>query len=165
MDTLLSPGFGLVFWSAIAFLVVLWILKKFAWGPILGALQDRESSIEASLKAAEEARKEMADLKADNERILNEARAERNEIIKEAKELKESIINEAKDKSREEAAKIIEAAKADIQNEKMAAITDIKNQAGLMAIEIAKQVLKKELKDNEAQEKYVDELINDFKLN
>ena len=165
MDTLLQPGLGLVFWSAIAFLVVLFILKKFAWGPILNALHDRESSIEASLKAAENARKEMAELKADNERILNEAKAERNEIVKEAKELKEQIINEAKDKAREESAKIMEAAKRDIHIEKMAAITEVRNQTGKMAIDIAREVLKRELSDAEAQEQYIKELIKDYKLN
>lgn len=162
---LLTPNLGLFIWTLLVFLVVLFILSKYAWKPIVSALREREESIEDALKSAERAREEMAALKSDNEKLLNEAREMRNNILKEAKETKESIISEAKDKAKEDASKIMEDTKREIENQKQAAIAEVKNQAAVLAMDIAEKILRKELDDKASHEKYVERLVDDFKMN
>jgi len=149
----------------IIFGIVLFILRKFAWKPILNALKDREESIASALNSAEEAKKEVAGLKADNDRIIAEARQEKNMILKEAKEIKDKIIAEAREKAMQETAKSIVLAKQQIEAEKVAAINDLKNQVAELSVMIAEKVIRKELSNKSEQEKMVDGLIDDIKLN
>ena len=162
---LVNPGFGLVFWTAITFLILLWILRKFAWKPILGAVSDREESIKDALAAAEDAKKEMQNLQADNERILKEARAERDAMLKEARELKEGIISDAKEQAKVEGDKMMKQAKEAIESERNAAVADIKAQVANLSVDIAEKVIKEELSDKKKQLKLVDGLLGDIKLN
>jgi F-type H+-transporting ATPase subunit b len=156
---------GLFFWQLILFLVLLFVLRKFAWKPILGAVEEREKSIEDSLASAEKARAEMERLQSDNERILAEARAERDVILKEAREIKEKMIGDAKTEAGTQAEKIIANAKEQIHNEKMAAVTELKNQVAEMSIEIAEMVLRRELDDKAKQGELVKDQLDNFKLN
>ncbi len=162
---LITPGFGLVFWTAITFLLLLVILKKFAWKPILGAVSEREDSIKNALLEADKARQEMLDLKSDNEKILKEARAERDNMLKEARDIKNNLIEEAKDEAKAQANKLMEQAKAAIQSEKLAAIADIKSQVANLSIDIAEKVVKNELSDKNKQLKLVEQLLGEVKLN
>jgi F-type H+-transporting ATPase subunit b len=162
---LVTPNPGTIFWMLIIFGIVFFILRKFAWKPILNALKDREESIANALNSAEEAKKEVAGLKAGNDKLIAEARQEQNNILKEAKEIKDKIIAEAKEKARQETAKSIELARHQIQTEKTAAINDIKNQVAELSVMIAEKVIKKELGNKTAQEKMVDGLVDDIKLN
>jgi len=162
---LLIPSFGLIIWTLLAFLIVFFILKKFAWKPILNSLKERETSIAESLSTAEKVRAEMAQLKSENEALLAKAREERGQILKEARDVKDRIITEAKEQAKVEANKIITDAQAAIQQQKMAALTDVKNQVGMMVIEVSEKVLRRELSNKEEQEKYVRQLANDVKLN
>lgn len=162
---LLIPSFGLIIWTLLAFLIVFFILKKFAWKPILSSLKERETSIAESLSTAEKVRAEMAQLKSENEALLAKAREERGQILKEARDVKDRIITEAKEQAKVEANKIITDAQAAIQQQKMAALTDVKNQVGMMVIEVSEKVLRRELSNKEEQEKYVRQLANDVKLN
>lgn len=161
---LLIPQFGLFFWTLVAFLSFFFILKKFAWKPILGALSEREKNIAESLATAEKVKAEMANMKAENEQILNEARAERAQIIKEAKETKDKMINDAKDVAKVEANKIVADSRAQIANEKLAALTEVKNQVGNLVIEVSEKVLRKELSDKNAQANYISQLASEIKL-
>jgi F-type H+-transporting ATPase subunit b len=162
---LLIPDIGLLFWMTLSFVIVLVLLKKFAWGPILSAVKEREDSIEGSLNAAKKAKEEISMLKADNERLLVEAREERDLILKAAREAKEQIIGEAKTKASEEAEKIIIQAKASILTEKNIAIADIKNQVAKLSIEIAEKLLKEKLSNSDAQESLVAKYLDEVKLN
>lgn len=162
---LVTPAFGLVFWMSITFLTVLFLLKKFAWKPILNMIKEREESIEKALSSAEKAKHEMASLKSSNEKILSDARLERDVILKEARELREGMINEAKGKATVEADKIVSAARETINNEKMAAITELKNQVATLSIEIAEKVLRQQLASDEKQKAYVKQLLDEVKLN
>jgi F-type H+-transporting ATPase subunit b len=162
---LLDPDLGLFFWTLLSFTVLLLLLRKFAWKGIVGALKEREEHIEEALLAAERAKQEMANLTNENEKLLAEAKEERNKMLREAKDAKETLINEAKDKAKSEATQIIEDAKKEIDNQKMAALVEVKNQVGQMAIEITKKILHKELGDQKAQENYVEELVDEIKLN
>jgi F-type H+-transporting ATPase subunit b len=162
---LVTPAFGLVFWMLITFLTVLVLLKKFAWKPILNMIKEREESIEKALSSAEKAKNEMASLTANNEKILNDARLERDALLKEARELKENIINEAKGKATTEADKIVSAARETINNEKMAAITELKNQVATLSIEIAEKVLRQQMASDDKQKAYVKQLLEEVKLN
>lgn len=162
---LVTPNPGTIFWMLIIFGIVLFILRKFAWKPILNALKDREESISNALNSADQARKEVEGLKAGNEKIIAEARKEKDVILKEAKEIKEKIIAEAKDKANAEAQKSIELARQQIQSEKTAAINDIKKQVAELSVMIAEKVIKKELGNKGEQEKMVDGLVDDIKLN
>jgi len=164
MDLLL-PHLGLIVWTLIAFIVVLFILKKYAWKPILKGLNDREANIAGSIATAERVKLEMAQLKSENEELLATAREERSAMLKEAKEIKDKMINDAKDDAKVQAAKIITEAQASIQNQKMAAITDIKNQVGNLVIEVSEKILRRELANKSEQEKYIRDLSNDIKLN
>lgn len=162
---LITPNFGLIFWTTVVFTIVLLILKKYAWKPILKGLNDREKSIADALIEAQKARSEMQNLKADNEKLLNEAREERQKILKEAKTTSDGMINEAKDKARIEAGKIVDDARREIEAQKVAAISEVKNQAGKLALEVAEKILQKELENQKAQEDYVNNLVENFKLN
>jgi F-type H+-transporting ATPase subunit b len=162
---LLTPGFGLLIWTLLAFLIVFFILKKYAWPAIIKGLKDREHSIADSLATAEKVRAEMAQLKNENEELLTKAREERGQLLKEARETKERIINESKEQAKVEANKIIAAAQAVIDTQKMAAITEIKNQVGKMVIEISEKVLRRELSNKETQEEHIKGMIKEVKLN
>jgi F-type H+-transporting ATPase subunit b len=162
---LVTPGIGLIIWMTIAFLVV-WVgLGKFAWPAIMKTIKEREESIAAALMSAEDARKEMAKLQSDNERILKDAYAQRDAIMKEAKEIKDKIVADAKDKAQEEADRIVSAAKENIQSEKIAAMNEIKSHVAALSIDIAEKVLKAELSDSAKQNKLVNDLLADIKLN
>ncbi len=163
--SLINPGFGLVIWMTIALLIVLFILKKFAWKPIMEALKEREDSIDSSLRAAERAHEEMKNLKLDNEELLKEAKDERDGILREARKIKEDIIDEAKGQANEEANNIVESAKERIKFEKNAAIVEIKNLIAEQAITIAEKVLREELKDKSKQKDYVNTLLKEVNLN
>ena len=163
--SLINPGFGLVIWMTLAFLVVLFVLKKYAWKPIMNALKEREDSIEESLRAADRAKEEMKELKLDNEKLLREAKDERDAILREARKIKEKIIEEAKGQAGEEAAHIVENAKERIENEKKAALVEIKNTIATYSIEIAEKILREELKDKKKQEDYIKNLLKETSLN
>ena len=162
---LITPSVGLIFWTAVVFIILLVLLRSLAWKPILSAVTEREQSIEDALNAAKKAKEEMALLNAQNEKIMKEARAERDAILKEAREMKENIINEAKNSATVEANKLIENAKTAIQNEKASAMADIKNQVGQLSIEIAEKILTKELADKSAQVALVNDVIDQVKFN
>ncbi len=162
---LVNPGIGLIVWMTLAFLAILYILGKYAWKPIMAALKERESSIHDALNAAEKAKEEMKKMEFSNEQLLLEAKNERDIILSTARKIKESIIEESKQKASEEANRIIVSAKESIQNEKMAAMTDLKNQLAELSLEVAKKILKKELSDPKKQEKYSKELMKDVKFN
>jgi F-type H+-transporting ATPase subunit b len=155
---------GLFFWQTIIFVILIFLLKKFAWSPILKAVNDREQGIKEALDSAEAAKKEMQSLQADNEKIMKEARAERDSLLKEARDLKNSMISQAKDEAKSEAQKIIESANEAILNEKNAAVSDIKKQVASLSIEIAEKLLKEKLSDDNKQMKIVEDLIKDVKL-
>lgn len=162
---LLTPSIGLIFWSTISFLLLLVLLRKFAWTPILTSVKDREHRISDAVLQAEKARAEMAALTATNERLLNEAREERAIIIKEAKAVGEKLIADSREKAGIEYSKKVAEAGREIENQKMAALTEVKNYAGKMALEIAEKVLKKEFSDPQKQQSYAAELVDDLKLN
>lgn len=162
---LLIPSFGLLFWTLLAFLIVFFLLKKFAWKPIIGSLKERETTIAESLATAEKVRAEMAQLKNENEELLAKAREERAQLLKEARDTKERIIGDAKEQAKTEANKIITEAQASIQQQKMAALTDVKNQVGKLVIEVAEKVLRRELEHKSEQEKFIRDLTSDVKLN
>jgi F-type H+-transporting ATPase subunit b len=150
---------GLFIWQIIIFLALLFLLKKYAWKPILGAVEERSNSIDDALKAAEKAKDEMAELTANNEKILTEARIEREAIIKEAKQIKEKTISDAKSQASVEAEKIIVSAKEQINNEKMKAMIELKNQVADISIDMAEKILKSELKDVEKQKNLISEAL------
>lgn len=162
---LVSPGIGLIFWMTLSFGIVLFILGKFAWKPILKSLHEREDSIDEALNTANKAREDMKQLKFDNEALLKEAKGERDAILHDAREIKDTIIEESKIKANEEANRIVEAAKETIQHEKLAAITDLKNQLATLSIEIAEKILKEELSEDKKQKEYVQKLIDEVKIN
>ncbi|MDQ3842499.1 MAG: F0F1 ATP synthase subunit B [Bacteroidota bacterium] len=161
---LLTPSFGLIFWTLLAFLIVFFILRKFAWKPILNSLDNRERVIADSLETAERVKREMAQLKSENEELLAKAREERAAMLKEAREIKDRIINEAKEQAKAEQAKIIAESQQAIEAQKMAAITDVKNEAGKMVIEVARKVLRRELSSPEAQEAHIKSLVDEVNL-
>ncbi len=164
MDLLL-PHLGLIVWTLLAFLVVLFILKKYAWKPILKGLNDREANIADSIATAEKVRLEMSQLKSENEALLASAREERSAMLKEAKEIRDKMINDAKDDAKIQASKIITDAQISITNQKMAAITDIKNQVGNLVIEVSEKILRRELANKTEQEKYIRDLAEEIQLN
>lgn len=163
--SLLTPHLGFFVWTIVAFVVVLFLLKKFAWKPILKSLNERESNIANSIAAAEKVKAEMAQMKSENEALLSKAREERAQMLKEARETKDKIINEAKDQAKVEANKIIVEAQAAIETQKMAAITDVKNQIGKLVIEVSEKVLRKELGNKDSQEAHIKGLVDEVKLN
>ena len=162
---LLLPEFGLLIWTLLAFLIVFFILGKFAWPAIVKGLKERETGIADSLATAERVKAEMAQLKSENEALLVQAREERATMLKEARDTKDAIIAEAKGKAQAEANKIMASAREAINNEKMAAITELKNQVAKMSIEIAEKILRHELSHDEKQKALVENLLRDISLN
>ena len=158
-------SFGLFFWQILILVVLIFLLKKYAWKPILDALNAREQGIQDALDAAENARKEMQNLQADNEKLLQEARLERDSMIKEARQIKDKMIAEAKEDAQREGEKMIQQAKATIQTEKNAALADIKNQVATLSVQIAEKVIREELSSKAKQEKLVEDMLDDVTLN
>ena len=166
MDKLIEEfSLGLFFWQTLLFLVLVFFLRKYAWKPILNAVEEREDGIKSALDSAEKAKKEMESLTADNERILLEARKERDVMLKEARDMKTKIINEAKDQANIEAEKILLIAKEQITNEKMKAITELKNSVADLSIDMATMVIKSELKDKHKQKELVTASLNETEIN
>ncbi len=161
---LVTPSIGLVFWTLVSFLILLVILKKLAWKPMLGAIHERERSIEDALNKAELAKQEMARLSNENEALLKQAKLERDAILKEAKEIKDQIVNEAKTQAQTEGAKLIEKAKLEINNQKIAALDEVKNQVASLSLEIAEKIMRQQFNDKQKQEELVGELLKDVKL-
>ena len=162
---LVTPGLGLIFWSVITFLFLLFILRKFAWKPILDAVSEREEGIKNALHSAEIAKRDMQNLRSDNEKLLADARAERDALMKEAREIKDKMINDAKTEAQTAGEKMIAQAKAAIESEKNAAMADLKNQVSSLSLEIAEKVLRDELSNKESQTKLVEKMLGDAKLN
>jgi F-type H+-transporting ATPase subunit b len=165
LSSLTTPGIGLIFWTTIVFLMLLFLLGKYAWKPILNAIKTREEGIEKALSSAKDALKEMQDLKSSNEKILAQAREERDVMLKEARDTKDAIIAEAKTKATKESERIVAAARDQINNEKNAAITELKNQVATLSIEIAEKILKSELSGDEKQKSLVNTLVKEINLN
>ncbi|HVZ95277.1 MAG TPA: F0F1 ATP synthase subunit B [Chitinophagaceae bacterium] len=162
---LLTPSFGLIIWTLLVFLVVFFILKKYAWKPILNSLAEREKNINESISTADRVKQEMANLKNENEALLNKAREERSQMMREAKEIRDKIINEAREEARQVGNKMIADAQAAINQQKMASIIELKNQVGKLVIEISEKVLRRELSSKEEQEKYINQLAEKIDLN
>lgn len=162
---LVKPSIGLIFWMIVSFSIILFLLKKFAWAPILGMIKEREESIETALAAAEKAKAEMKALQSANERILDEAKMERELLLKDAREIREKMIAEAKGIASKEGERLLKSARENIQNEKMAAITELKNQVATLSIDIAEKILKSELSSDEKQKSLVNTLLKDVNLN
>ncbi len=164
-NPLVTPELGMLIWTCVVFILLFVLLRKFAWKPILGAVNDREKSIEEALNAAEKAKAEMESLKSGNEALLNEARAERDVMLKEAREIKDKIVSDSKATAKAEAERIITSARESIQHEKMAAITELKNQVAILSIEIAEKILKDELSSADKQKAIIDNVVKDISLN
>ena len=166
MEKLINDfSLGLFFWQTLLFVILVFFLRKYAWKPILNAVEEREEGIKNALDSAEKAKNEMKNLNADNERILAEARIERDNLLKEAREIKNNIINEAKIQAGSEADKILTSAKEQINNEKMKAITELKNSVADLSIDMATMVLKSELKDVDKQKELVSKALKEAELN
>lgn len=164
-NPLITPEPGLFIWSVVIFLVFFLLLRKLAWRPILNALNKREQSIEEALQSAEKARNEMANLKNENEKLLNEAKVEREKILKEARTMKESIIAEARDAAKVEGDRMIAKAKEAIESEKNAALAQVKNQVAILSVDIAEKILRKKFENHSEQQALVSELIKEIHLN
>ena len=165
MEKLISEfSVGLFFWQSLIFIGLIFLLRKYAWGPILSAINERETSIKDALASAEAARKQMETLQSDNQRILKEARTEKEAMLKEARKTRSDLINTAKEEAKAEAEKILTQAQEAIQNEKRAAVNELKDQVGSIAMDIAKKVLKKELESNDKQELLISQLLNESDL-
>jgi F-type H+-transporting ATPase subunit b len=166
MDKLINDfSFGLFFWQTLIFVGLILLLKKFAWKPILDAVNEREEGIKNALLSAENAKKEMQNLKSDNEKLLADARSERDAMMKEAREIKDKMINDAKAEAQAQGQKLIDQAKAAITSEKNAAMADLKNQVSSLSLEIAEKLLKAELSNKDSQTKLVEKMLDDAKLN
>ncbi|MCE2996720.1 MAG: F0F1 ATP synthase subunit B [Cyclobacteriaceae bacterium] len=162
---LLSPGSGLIVWQFVIFVGLFFLLKAFAWKPILASLKEREESIQSALDSAEKAKAEMASLKSDNEKLLKEAREERDRILRDAREAATRLHDEAQISAKKNADRIIEDAKAIIHTEKQAALRDVKAQVALFSLEISEKLIKKNLSDDKQQKDLIDTYIKDLKLN
>ena len=165
LNPLVKPDLGLVIWMTLTFFIVLFVLAKYAWKPILKAVKTREDNIDNAISQAAKVKAEMAQLKNDNEALLTKAREERATMLKEAKDIKDKMISDAKDLAKAEANKIIVDAQAAINHQKMAALTDIKNQVGNLVIEVSEKVLRKELSNKAEQENFIKQLAGEVKLN
>ncbi|MBC7695620.1 MAG: F0F1 ATP synthase subunit B [Burkholderiales bacterium] len=165
LASLIEPAIGLIFWTTITFILLLVLLGKFAWKPILNAIKTREKGIEDALASAERALNDMRELTSNNEKNLAEARAARDILMKEAREMKDAIIAEAKTKSQSEADRIMASAREQIMNEKNAAVAELKNQVATLSIEIAEKILRSELSSDEKQKALVNNLMKDVNLN
>ncbi len=157
-------SFGLFFWQSLLFLALFLLLRKFAWKPILNAVNEREEGIKNALEEADNARKEMQNLNADNERILKEARIERDILLKEAREMKENLISEAKEEAKAQADKVVLQAQATIQAEKQSAITELKNKVAELSVDIAEKVIREELSDKKKQLKLVNDMLKEVTI-
>jgi len=165
MEKLINDfSFGLFFWQTLLFIILLFLLKKYAWKPILDALNSREEGIKNALDEAEKARQEMVDLKSNNEKIVKEARAERDAMLKDARSIKENMISEAKEEAKAQAGKIIEQAKATIENEKLAAITELRNQVAELSIGIAEKLIKDELSEKGKQVQLIEKMLQEARI-
>jgi F-type H+-transporting ATPase subunit b len=162
---LLNPSFGLVVWTTFSFLILLVLLRRFAWKPILGTIKKREESINNALNSAKEAELKLTALKSENEALLAEARKERDAILKEAREAKERIINEAKGIAQEEAARLTASARENINNEKMKAVTELRNQVAILSVEIAEKILKEKMADSAKQTEVMENIMKEVTLN
>lgn len=162
---LVKPELGLLFWMTVTFSLVLFILSKFAWKPILNSIREREESINGALNAAEVARKQMDDLKADSERLLNEARAERDKLLKEANEIKDNIIAQAKNSAADEGRKMIANANDAIEKAKLSAMNELKTQVASLTIDLAEKVLRKKMEDRSQQEAFINDNLKSISLN
>ena len=162
---IVQPAIGLIFWTLISFIILLVILGKFAWKPILGAVTERERSIDEALSKAEAAKEEMARLTGENEELLKQARAERDLILREAKHVKDQIISEAKEAAQKEGARMIEKARIEIDNQTAIAMAGVKEQVATLSIEIAEKILRKQFEDKQKQEDLVEDLLKKVKLN
>jgi len=162
---IVTPELGLIFWQLVIFLIVLFLLAKFAWKPILSSLKEREDSIETALRMADQAKLEMQLLKASNEKLLAEARQERDRMLQEATQMANQLIEQAKTKATEEGGRMIVQAREAIQNEKNAALAEVKNTAAQLSVDIAERILRRELTDTAAQQQLVDSYLKDVKLN
>ena len=162
---LLLPSVGIMFWTLIAFLIVFFILRKFAWKPIIGSLKERENNINDAILSAEKVRKEMSELKSENEALLAKAREERSQMLREAKEMRDKIVADAHEQAKADMDKIVADAQAVIHQQKMAAITDLKNQVGNLVLEATEKVLRRELDNKQDQERYIRELAQNIELN
>lgn len=165
LNPLVSPDPGLFIWSTVSFLLLFFLLSKFAWKPIVKALDERERSIEDSLSKAEMAKEEMAKLTSENELLLKQARIERDEILKQAKLLKDQIVSDAKTSAQAEGSKMIEKARIEIENQKIAAIAEVKDQVATLSIQIAEKLLRKQFEDQSKQNSLVADLLKEVKLN
>jgi F-type H+-transporting ATPase subunit b len=164
-NALITPNIGLMFWTILTFVVLLIVLRKFAWGPILSGLKERETSIENALSEAQLAREEMKNLRAENENLLNQARAERDKMLKEAKETREKLISDAKTQAQEEGKKIVAQAKESINKEKEQAFRELKEQVVILSTEAASRILKRELSAQQNQEALIETYLNDVNPN
>jgi len=162
---LVTPDVGLLFWTFCSFVILYFLLKKFAWKPILGTVNDREASIREALLAAENAKKEMENLKSDNEKILKEAKIERENMLKDAREIKTKLIADAENQAKEQASKLIESAQLAIQNEKNSAMSELKQTVVELSVGIAEKVISSELDDKNKQLIVVENMLNDASLN
>jgi F-type H+-transporting ATPase subunit b len=162
---LVSPDYGTIFWMVLAFSVVFMILRKYAWGPVLKMLREREQSIDKALQLASEAREGLARLKSDHEKMLQEAHAERDQLIAEARQIREQLIGQARDEAVQETARVFEHAQRQIESEKQAAINEIRQQVATLSVDIAEKILKRELSDRTRQENLIREQLSDLKLN
>jgi F-type H+-transporting ATPase subunit b len=162
---LVKPGLGLIFWMTLTFSLVLFILSKFAWKPILQSIREREDSINNALNAAEDARKQMDALKSDNEKLLQQARLERDTMLKEAKEMKEEIISTAKKSADDEARRIVASANESIESAKLKALNELKTQVAELSVDLAEKVLRRKMEDRAAQEAFVNENLKSITLN
>lgn len=161
---LVTPNIGLVFWTTVCFAILIFLLGKFAWKPILAAISEREKSIESALSMAEAAKDEMARLTSENDELLKQARIERDLILREARQMKDHIINEAKTSAQTEGARMIEMARIEIDNQKAIAMADVKNQVATLSIEIAEKILRKQFEDQKKQDQLVTDLLKEVNL-
>ena len=165
MDALLTPAFGSVVWATVSFLVVLFLLRKMAWGPILQGLKDREEEIEGALNSAKEARAEIQNLQSDNERLLQEARAERDGMLRDARDMADKLVAEAKQLAKDEGERMIDQAKQAIDGERAAAVAELKAEVAKLSLDIAENLVRQELKGDDAQQELIGRMISDSKLN
>jgi F-type H+-transporting ATPase subunit b len=161
---LITPEFGLLFWQTVTFLVLLLLLGRFAWKPIMSSLREREETIEGALRSAELARQEMTKLRADNERLLDEARAERDAMMRKAQQTADAIVEEAKNKAAAESNRIVESARAAIQSERQAAVDDIRRQVATLSVDIAEKVIRRQINGDTQQRQLVDQFVKDIHL-
>ena len=165
MEALLNTALGTVFWSTISFSVVLVLMRRMAWGPILQGLKEREEEIDGALNKAKEARAEIENLQADNERLLQDARAERDGMMRDARDMSDKLISDAKSTAKSEGERMIEQAKQAIDGERAAAVADLKAEVAKLSLEIAEKLVRQELKDDAAQQELIGRMITDSKLN